>query len=654
MPSPASEAVVHLIVRRSTGRLALGKCGLAGGGGAGGFELRVCGSLSGTARALADAAAAAAAGGEDGGAAAAQPHSVGAGAGRPPRPPLRCTRQGTSHRLLMDGVELPPDEPLAAAGVRPGAVLELVPAGGGCLEGEGEEEEGEETHCHAWGASSDEDEDEDDDDRENRCWADLAGVRAAVAAASCSSASAAFALGSSSSSSLSSCEDGGVPPAVAATPESRPASLARPNAPPPWSSASKPRALIPGARVAAAAACASSSSPSLSSPAHGLHAPWRAARAGLLRGRHPELAPAGSGGSYFLRDAAGARVAVFKPADEEPDAALNPRRAAGNSGGPPPPSPSPPTPHALGGGGGEEGGQAHPCDRAGILPGEGAAREVAAFLLDRGVAGVPPTALVDLEERFGGGSGGAASPATRTPAAARPVVRVRRGSLQAYVPHWADAEECGVAAFPVQAVHRIACLDVRLANGDRNASNVLVVRGEGGGGEGDGGREAATVTLRLVPIDHAFTLPATLGDVALEWRHWPQARLPLDEGAAAEVAALDAEADLETLAAARLDLRRPCATNLRVCTAFLKACAARRLPPATMAAIMMRGGSSGDGGCGGGAGERRSGLERLVSEARAGAAGGEGDDGDAALLAAFGPLLEVYLDRMVAGRDQQY
>lgn len=59
-------------------------------------------------------------------------------------------------------------------------------------------------------------------------------------------------------------------------------------------------------------------SPSLASPAHGLHQHWKAARAGLAEGLAPTLAKAGTGGSYFLQDVSGRPVAVFKPEDEEP------------------------------------------------------------------------------------------------------------------------------------------------------------------------------------------------------------------------------------------------------------------------------------------------------------------------------------------------
>jgi Ubiquitin family len=59
-----------------------------------------------------------------------------------------------------------------------------------------------------------------------------------------------------------------------------------------------------------------SGSPMLTSPAHSLWEDFQSARAGLANGYGPKLAPAGSGGSYFISDANGNNVAVFKPEDE--------------------------------------------------------------------------------------------------------------------------------------------------------------------------------------------------------------------------------------------------------------------------------------------------------------------------------------------------
>lgn len=61
------------------------------------------------------------------------------------------------------------------------------------------------------------------------------------------------------------------------------------------------------------AACGTASgSPPLSSPEHGLFADWQAAQAGLASGLRPQLAASGSGGSYFIPNARGDKVAVLK------------------------------------------------------------------------------------------------------------------------------------------------------------------------------------------------------------------------------------------------------------------------------------------------------------------------------------------------------
>jgi len=46
-----------------------------------------------------------------------------------------------------------------------------------------------------------------------------------------------------------------------------------------------------------------------------------------LDDHEPEMVEDGEGGTYFLRDAKGNTIAVFKPADEEPFSVGNPKRA---------------------------------------------------------------------------------------------------------------------------------------------------------------------------------------------------------------------------------------------------------------------------------------------------------------------------------------
>lgn len=93
------------------------------------------------------------------------------------------------------------------------------------------------------------------------------------------------------------------------------------------------------------------------------------AQAGIAAGRMPEAALEGMGGTYFLSGAAGSRVAMFKPCDEEPLAPNNPKQWQGRAMGMPGMKPS-------------------------VRVGEAALREVAAYLLDHGAfAGVPAACL---------------------------------------------------------------------------------------------------------------------------------------------------------------------------------------------------------------------------------------------------------------------
>jgi hypothetical protein len=283
-----------------------------------------------------------------------------------------------------------------------------------------------------------------------------------------------------------------------------------------------------------------SGSPPLSSPEHGLFADWQAAQAGLASGMRPQLAASGSGGSYFIPNARGDKVAVLKPADEEPFSVNNPRHMGCSPDG-----------HGL---------------RKGIRPGEGAIREVAAYVLDHGhFAGVPPTAMVTCQPHMlpDGGYGGA-------PAG------VKVASLQQFVHADTDCEEQGASAFPVREVHKIAQLDMRLANADRNGANILAKRDEASG------------KWTLIPIDHGYALPSSFQDICFEWLNWPQAHVPFDEETRAYIAALDADADLVTLAAQGLPLRSECKRVFKASTMCLQMGAARGLSPYAIGSIMCR------------------------------------------------------------------
>ncbi|KAL6879659.1 hypothetical protein ACP4OV_012318 [Aristida adscensionis] len=261
--------------------------------------------------------------------------------------------------------------------------------------------------------------------------------------------------------------------------------------------------------------------------------------AGLENGHLPVMSAEGSGGVYFMQDAMGQKnVSVFKPIDEEPMAANNPRGLPLSTDG--------------------EG------MKRGTIVGEGALREVAAYILDHpidrksghsvGFSGVPPTALVRSLHR--GKS-------------------FKIGSLQMFMKNNGSTEDMGPRAFPVSEVHKIAVLDIRLANADRHAGNILVCKEEGG-------------NYKLIPIDHGYCLPEKFEDCTFEWLYWPQAREQFSDDTIAYIKSLDAEEDIKLLKFHGWDLSPRCARVLCISTMLLKKGATRGLTPYDIGRILSR------------------------------------------------------------------
>lgn len=253
----------------------------------------------------------------------------------------------------------------------------------------------------------------------------------------------------------------------------------------------------------------------------------RAALANIV----PELSTGGMSGAYFLHDEHGHRIAVFKPSDEEYGAENAPKRRAS-------------TPL--------------------LPPGGGAQREVAAFRLDTSVvgfedcrAGVPATYWADDFHHavFVGGE-----------------TVSKSGSLQAYVHNEGESHVMSSSRFSVDDVHRIGVLDMRLLNMDRNGENLLVQR------NGD--------AFRLVPIDHAYTLPADLGQAYFEWLHWKQAKVPFTPRMLSYIAAIDIDADARLLRSLGLD--EAAVRTMTLSTALLKAGATRGMTLFEIASLASR------------------------------------------------------------------
>lgn len=306
---------------------------------------------------------------------------------------------------------------------------------------------------------------------------------------------------------------------------------------------------------------------------------------GLGRCVHPLRVEDCLSGTYFLRDASRRVCLVFKPAEEE-------RECRGGA------------------------------------PGGGMMREFVAYLLDGGLAGVPPTALVRL-----------AYPATYRATVVEGMLDFcKRGSVQRYVRSECSADDMGASRFLTDDVHRIACLDLRLCNLDRHAGNILVVLprsccvcpsedaplSQSAPLPSDltarMHEEQQTSETRLVPIDHGCVLPPLLAldDAHFAWLHWPQASLPLSAELRLLVEGIDIEEDVRlTRLIAGDAIPEDCLLTLRICTHLLKHGAALGLTPRQMGELLTAGegeeeeqASDGTKGCD----YRRSPLQRLVVE----------------------------------------
>ncbi|XP_057439669.1 phosphatidylinositol 4-kinase gamma 4-like [Lotus japonicus] len=270
---------------------------------------------------------------------------------------------------------------------------------------------------------------------------------------------------------------------------------------------------------------------------------------GLDSGKYPIRSAEGTGGAYFMLDSTGQKyVSVFKPIDEEPMAVNNPRGL----------------PFSLDGEG----------LKKGTIVGQGAFREVAAYVLDhpisgrltlfgdeKGFAGVPPTLMVKCLHKGFNHSGDLAA---------------KIGSMQMFVDNNGSCEDMGPGAFPVKEVHKITVLDIRLANADRHAGNILL------------STEEDKDQSVLIPIDHGYCLPTSFEDCTFEWLYWPQARQPYSPETIDYIKSLDAEEDISLLKFHGWDLPVECARILRISTMLLKKGVERGLTPYAIGSLMCR------------------------------------------------------------------
>lgn len=256
-----------------------------------------------------------------------------------------------------------------------------------------------------------------------------------------------------------------------------------------------------------------------------------------------------TGGVYFLKASSGEKIAVFKPNDEEQGMPSNPKGHSGN---------------------GEEG------LRPFFRPGQGYIRETAAYLMDyKNFCQVPPTTIVHCEHSC------FYYPAMQNGLKQRMYLKV--GSLQSFVHAGDTFEDISPSLIGTLELQKIALLDIRLLNCDRNSSNILAIRKAAPNTFHNGTRcrrdsrssstgsytsdeygmmscediefnpfqedEVPSTTsapvdmFELIPIDHGYCIPSRLQIDELDWIwfYCPQIAREVDPEIRRYVASLDIE-----------------------------------------------------------------------------------------------------------------
>jgi hypothetical protein len=165
--------------------------------------------------------------------------------------------------------------------------------------------------------------------------------------------------------------------------------------------------------------------------------------------------------------------------------------------------------------------------RSGILSGENATREVAAYLLDNNsIHMVPPTTFVQLSHPYFGdkpikGIEPKESGMLRIQENLNEQKGLKYGSLQMLKKNAGEIGDYSCSKFRTDEVQAIAALDLRILNCDRNEGNILV----------NIKKNPKGTHYKLIPIDHGLSFPDNLSiaDYEIVWTMWPQIKKPINE-----------------------------------------------------------------------------------------------------------------------------
>ena len=299
---------------------------------------------------------------------------------------------------------------------------------------------------------------------------------------------------------------------------------------------------------------------------------------GFLIGLKPKFLEDGTSGTYLMRNVNKETIAIFKPFDEEPFAPNNQKGYVNKFGS--------------------------ETFRKGILSGEGSIREFAAYFLDnKKKFDVPITTFVEVSHpsfnkfnmnliemennNFDKIKGSMVYNFLKenivssyynfsnnddidnfdfTSSKKYNFIPKKFGSLQKFIKSTDVAANFSFSLYSVEQVHKIAVLDLRICNCDRNEENILVIKKKN--------KKDGKNYYKLIPIDHSLSFPDCLKiiDYELCWTGWDQVNIPFSKEMKDYIKSIDIISDMEKLSKL-IKLREDCWKMFRVTNTVLKICA---------------------------------------------------------------------------------
>jgi len=298
---------------------------------------------------------------------------------------------------------------------------------------------------------------------------------------------------------------------------------------------------------------------------------------GFIIGLKPKFLEDGTSGTYMMRNVNKDNIALFKPFDEEAYAPNNQKGYVNKFGS--------------------------ETFRKGILSGEGSIREFAAYALDnKKKFDVPPTTFVEVshhsfnkfnmamiqmeEQNYSHLKGNMVYNFLKDNIVGESnnlnnsnydefefssskkynFIPKKFGSLQKFIRSTDIAANFSYSLYSVEQVHKIAVLDLRILNCDRNEENILVIKKKN--------KKDGKNYYKLIPIDHSLSFPDCLKIIDYEicWTGWDQANIPFNEEMKNYIKSIDIIADMERLSKL-IKLREECWKMFRVSNTVLKICA---------------------------------------------------------------------------------